>query len=216
MVSGMGAHHEFFARVVQDRRNHFGLSMEKVRERGGPAVPTQVEAENQRLRENVRPSTFTKYDTALEWAPGSAAAAFRDGRTPVLLGREPRTYTPGSAHLSLGLKLRLPLLEAQRGLHTARPAELPDALERLDAAVTALIGPFVTDLLERNRSDEHPAPHPLIEIAFGEILSAPVDPADPNAEERLYRRWLTGRTENIDPAMAQQFEQRYRSSVQSP
>ncbi|MFC9999628.1 hypothetical protein [Nocardia sp. NPDC127526] len=203
----MGAHDEFFARVVQQHRQRRGLSMQQVHALGGPAAPTQIDAEGQRLRENVRPSTFDKYDTAMRWVPGSAMAAYREGREPIPLSDEPTEFAPGTTAITLDLDQLLPLLDAQRALHAASVAELPEAMSRLDAAVSALVGPFVTDMLERNRGRRLP----LIEIAFGEALSAPVADDDPQREERLYRRWLIGRAQDLDEETVARFEQRYRS-----
>ncbi|WP_330185957.1 hypothetical protein OHB26_38850 (plasmid) [Nocardia sp. NBC_01503] len=202
----MGAHSEFFARVVQDRRQQLNLSMQQVHAQGGPAAPTQIDAELERLRANVRVSTFEKFDVAMRWVPGSAAAAYREGRTPIPLS-DNGEFEPGTTAITLSLDELLPLLEAQRALHTASVTDLPEAMTRLDAAVSALVGPFVTDLLERHRGRKVP----LIEIAFGEALSAPVAPDDPHREERLYRRWLTGREEGLDEQTVARFEHRHQS-----
>ncbi|MGY2011959.1 hypothetical protein ACW9HC_33735 [Nocardia gipuzkoensis] len=208
----MRAHDEFFARVVHERRTQRNLSMQQVRDQGGPAVPTQCDAEGQKLRANVRPSTFDKYDAALRWVPGSAAAAYREGRQPIPLADNRPEFEPGPTTIALRLEQLLPLLEAQRALHGASVTELPEAMGHLDTAITDLIGPFVTDLLERNRDS---APSPWIEIAFGEALSVPVAADDPHAEERHYRRWLTGRTEGLDETVVARFEARYRSHWQA-
>ncbi len=182
--------------------------MQEVREAGGPAVPTQVQAERCELPENVRPSTFRKYDTALGWEPGSARVAYYEGRRPVPTEDDRHPFESGATSVTLDLEQLLPLLEAQRMLHTAAVAELPNAISCLDQAVSGIIGPFVTDILERNRGDRV---HPVVEIAFGEALAVPVSRDDPNAVERLYRRWLIGRSDELDAETEQEFEQRYRS-----
>ncbi|WP_280370769.1 hypothetical protein [Nocardia wallacei] len=205
----MGAHDEYFAQVVRERRKQRGLTMPEVRDLGGPAVQAQGYAERGELPENVRPSTFRKFDTGLGWVPGSARAAYYEGREPRPIdsdGRQP--FELGATSTSLDLEQLLPLLEAQRMLHTAAVAELPDAIARLDEAVSGIIGPFVTDILERNRGTQV---HPLVEIAFGEALAVPVSPDDPQAAERLYRRWLIGRADDLDDTLRQEFEQRYQS-----
>jgi len=207
----MATHDEFFARVVNERRKLLGLAMPDVRARQGPSVPTQVEAEAGRLRENVQPGTFAKYDTALQWAPGSASAAYREGRQPISAAGDYRAFEPGVTTVPVALEDLLPLVEAQRRLHSATVADLADAVGRVDAAVSALIGPFVTDLLERNRGEK---PHPLMEIAFGEALAVPVSPDDPHRDEGLYRRWLLGHAADLDDGTLQQFEERYKSRMQ--
>ncbi|WP_280390167.1 hypothetical protein [Nocardia wallacei] len=106
----------------------------------------------------------------------------------------------------------LPLLEAQRSLHTAPISELPKAIEQLDEAISGIVGPFVTSILEANRGTQV---HPLIEIAFGEALAAPVSPDDPDATEKQYRRWLIGRADGLDNATQQAFERRYRTRNQT-
>ncbi|GGL20562.1 hypothetical protein [Nocardia jinanensis] len=205
----MGAHDEFFAQVVRERRKQLGnLTMSEVHDRGGPAIPAQGRAERGELSARVRPSTFQKFDTGLGWAPGSARAAYYQRRPPVPADTKPQTLEPGAPSVDLSLEQLLPLLDAQRSLHTAPISELPNAIGQLDEAISAIIGPFVTSILEANRGS---AVHPLIEIAFGEILAAPVSPDDPDATEKLYRRWLIDRAENLDEAIQHTFEQRYRA-----
>ncbi|MFX0581127.1 hypothetical protein [Nocardia nepalensis] len=209
----MAGHDEFFATVVRKQRETLGLTMLELKERGGPAVPTQVEAERGELRDNVRPSTFRKYDIGLGWVIGSAAAAYREGRQPVEAEpKPPDAFEPGATTVPLKLEQLLPLLDAQRELHAIAIAEpvtgLPSALDRLARAVATITGPFVTDILERNRNHQT---HPLIEIAFADALSAPVSALDPDAEEKLYRRWLIGRADSLDDATSRRFEQRYQS-----
>ncbi len=209
----MATHDEFFARVVHGRRKQeLGLSMEQVASRRGPSVPTQVVAEGARLGEHVQGGTFTKYDTALGWVPGSARAAYREGRQPIPIAGDYQSLEPGAAAVSVALEELLPLLEAQRELHTATVADLAVAVEQLDGAISGLVGPFVTDLLERNRGQTL---NPLIEIAFGEMLAAPVPADDPRRAERLYRRWLVGRADDLDESTVQEFEERYQSRTQA-
>ncbi|WP_157762690.1 hypothetical protein [Nocardia yamanashiensis] len=204
----MGAHGEFFARAVKDRRKQLNLSMQRVyNELNGPSIGTQVEAEAGRLGENTHTGTFEKYDAVLQWVPGSASTAFTEGREPIRL-EDQRELETGPTERTVGLEQLLPLLDAHRALHEARTAELPAALKQLDLAVTNLIGPFVTDLLERNRGA---TPSPWMEIAFGEALSVPVSPEDPNADERLYRRYLLGRTDGMDEADRERYERRFQS-----
>jgi len=208
----MAAYGEFFASAVSERRRKRGWTMQEVRDRGGPAVPTLVHAERGTLPDSVRPSTFRKFDAGLDWVPGSAHAAYHEGRDPVQTATDDhRPFVPGATRVQLDLDQLVPLLQAQRKLHAATITDLPAALAELDDAVTAIAGPFVTDILERNRGQQ---PHPLIEIAFGETLSAPVTPGDPRTEERLYRRWLIGRVEDLGETTRLKFEQRYESSRQ--
>ncbi|WP_280458550.1 hypothetical protein [Nocardia carnea] len=206
-VLDMGGHDEHFARMVRERRQQLGgLTRAEVHDRGGPAVPAQVRAERGELSANVRPSTFQKFDTGLDWVPGSARAAYYEGRQPVPLNAD-RLLEPGTQSISLGLEQLLPLLDAQRSLRTAPIAELPNAIAQLDTAISGIVGPFVTSILESNRGGPV---HPLIEIAFGEVLARPVAPDDPDATEKQYRRWLIGRSEDIDEPTRDAFEQRYQ------
>ncbi len=82
-VLRMGAHDDFFAQAVRERRQQLGnLTMSEVHDRGGPAVPAQARAERGELSANVRPSTFQKFDTGLGWVPGSARAPPKQPRPP--------------------------------------------------------------------------------------------------------------------------------------
>ncbi|BCK53911.1 hypothetical protein LTT66_21335 [Nocardia gipuzkoensis] len=208
----MGAHDEFFARMVRERRQQLGnLTMPEVHQRGGPAVPAQQRADRCELSANVRPSTFAKFDTGLGWQEGSARAAYYDRRPPVPVESDTPAFEPGASSISLSLEQLLPLLDAQRFLRTAPIAELPNAIGKLDDAISGIVGPFVTSVLEANRGTQV---HPLVEIAFGESLAAPVSPDDPDATEKLYRRWLIGRAEDLDDALQQAFEQRFQKRNQ--
>ncbi len=211
-VLRMGAHDDFFAQAVRERRQQLGnLTMSEVHDRGGPAVPAQARAERGELSANVRPSTFQKFDTGLGWVPGSARAAYYP-RPPPVPADTGNPLEPGAQSIDLSLEQLLPLLEAQRSLHTAPISELPKAIEQLDEAISGIVGPFVTSILEANRGTQV---HPLIEIAFGEALAAPVSPDDPDATEKQYRRWLIGRADGLDNATQQAFERRYRTRNQT-
>ena len=73
--------------------------------------------------------------------------------------------------------------------------------------VSAIVGLFVTDLLERNHNYNEPM-QLLLEYAFSELLAAPVSADEPGREDRLYRRWLLGHVEEVDPDLEVSFVHR--------
>ncbi|MFI1919343.1 hypothetical protein [Nocardia sp. NPDC020380] len=182
--------------------------MAAIRARHGPSVSTQVEAEANRLRKNVHASTFERYDEVHGWLPGSALAAYRDGRPPIVINGDRRPLEPGVTSLNISLDQLLPLLNAHHALRSATVTQWADAVDGIGKAIGALVAPFATDLLEQNRGQQ---PHPLIELAFGEALAEPVSPDDPDREEKLYRRWLMGRGEELDEGTFKRFEDRFES-----
>lgn len=69
---------------VKWRRGNLGLNQLEVWQAGGPSNTTLTEIENGRL-ETLTNSTAKKLDKGLQWEPGSAMAAWRDGTRPTAL-----------------------------------------------------------------------------------------------------------------------------------
>jgi hypothetical protein len=201
-----------FATVVQARRRQLNLTLAGLHANGGPTVPTLVRTEQGDLL-SPRPDTLAKFDRGLEWEPGSAARAYWEGRPPAPAKRAP-PFIVGEPTMPLSVERLLSLMAVQRELHDltqgSDPVPIPTlqlVVDKLNAEVSSIVGLFVTDLLERNRGDE--AVHPIFGVALESALSTPVDRSDPEAEEKLYRRWLMNWTAGIDEASKKRFALRY-------
>lgn len=219
-----------FAAIVRDRRRQLNLNLVEVHAAGGPAHNTQVKAERGELID-PKPGTLRKYDVGLRWETGSAARVYwergqptpsRESIAPVATPMPGPALETGELTTLLPLDRLLGLMAVQRELNTlvqrsdsVSTRDLRPVAEQLDREVSAVVGGWATDLLERNRGDGTRV-HPLLEIAFADALAAPVHPTDADAEERLYRRWLIGgpSAEGIDADARARFELRYQSRGQ--
>ncbi len=213
-----GGHPEFFASVVKEYRR--GRAMEAMRAAGGPGVPTWVKAEAKRLV-NPRPVTMEKFDKALGWEPGSALRAYWHRQQPVPIEDGPPSpaapLRAGADSVAVPLDRVEDLLGLQRDFHaavdnstgTVPVEELRRIGKALDDVVSMIVGRWATDMLEINRSGG--STHPGLAIALADALSVPVDPADPHAEDRLYRRWLAGGrfAAQIDDDRRERFQNRF-------
>ncbi|MET8427833.1 hypothetical protein [Nocardia sp. NPDC004860] len=195
--------------------------MAAVHAAGGPHVPTQVRAEGGKLGERPKKVTFARYDSALCWVEGSAAAAYYNREQPVIAD-EPRSSAPlrltGSG-IDVSLDRILALMDIQRELNAAADAgeglaaaRVRDLAARLDHEVSLMAGKWATYMLERNRGQGGSA----LETVLSDVLSAPVGPDSPGAEDRMYRRWLLGgrAAAEVGPQQEQKFKERYRASEQ--
>ncbi|WP_280404862.1 hypothetical protein [Nocardia brasiliensis] len=212
-------HPEFFGEVVKARREYLSLTMAEVRLEGGPAQTTMVRTERGEL-DNPSKKIFAKFDQALRWVPGSAAAAYWSRQQPVPhepARPAPPLQLPGS-DVEVPLDQITALMGLQRDLNTADEAgrglsaeAVQDLATRLNQEVSLIVGRWATTMLERNRGQG--GAHPGLEVLFSDALSSPVDPDDPNAEERLYRRWLAGGREvaGIGEALREKFELRFQT-----
>jgi hypothetical protein len=214
------AHLQHFAATVADRRKQLGMTYLDVNRTGGPTAPTVAKAEAGALAD-PRQSTLAKFDVALKWMPGSAAGTYWHGDDPKpreeSRRRAQRTVLePAAATVALPLDRILDLMTTQARLNDlidAGPEAVPCAAIRpivraLNQHTSAIVGLFVTDLLERNHTANRQPMQPLLEYAFAELLSAPVSADDPNRDERLYRRWLLGDTDGIDSERQESFRRR--------
>ncbi|KAF0849192.1 helix-turn-helix domain-containing protein [Nocardia caishijiensis] len=205
---------QYLGAKVHERRRQLNLTINDVKRAGGPTGPTVVKAEAGQLDE-PRPSTLAKFDQALRWTAGSAARIFWDGEEPTPV-REPAlpVLDPGSAEVALPVEAMLQLLGTQRRLADyvdrldAESSELAAISLNLDEQISAIVGSFVTDLLERNHGrGELDGIHPLLEFAFGDLLGGKGDGAG-ESEEQLYRRWLAGKRPHLPPDLVRRFQAR--------
>jgi hypothetical protein len=201
-----------FATVVQARRRQLNLTMAGLHANGGPTVPTLVRTEQGDLL-SPRPDTLAKFDRGLKWEPGAAARAYWEGRPPHPV-KSGSPFIVGEPTMPLSVEKLLSLMAVQRELHTLTqgqdPVPVPTlqaVVDRLNTEVSSIVGLFVTDLLERNRGEE--SVHPSFGVVLENALSTPVDPSDPEAEEKLYRRWLMNWTDGIDDTSKERFALRY-------
>ncbi|NUS42844.1 MAG: hypothetical protein HOQ24_04020 [Mycobacteriaceae bacterium] len=210
-----GGHPSRLGEKVAERRRQLNMTLEGVKAAGGPTGPTVIRTEAGEL-EDPRPSTLAKFDEALQWQPGSAARVFWEDADPAPRAGE---LEPAAGTAALSIELVLGLLSAHRRLNDYADAANPDPeLHAITAAlneqVSTVVGLFVTDLLERNALEGGAGVvNPLLEYAFGELLSDhPVDHHGQVSEERLYRRWLMGKTADVPAGLARKFRARLRAS----
>lgn len=216
----MTGHQGHFAVQVSQRRRNLGMTLAEVNRNGGPTAPTLAKAEAGAL-EDPRPSTLSKFDVGLRWLPGSAANTYWSGDEP-----KPREHIgkravlkPTDGTVALPLERILAVMTTQTQLndvldgHRAEPipsGEIRPIVDILNQHLSAIVGHYVTDLLERNHTKGHQPMAPLLEYAFAELLSAPVSADDPEKVEKLYRRWLLGYSESIDTELEASFRRRLR------
>jgi hypothetical protein len=87
-------------------------------------------------------------------------------------------------------------------------AEIADISRKLASSVSAIAGEWVTETLERNAGPGREV-SPMVEFAFAAHLAVPVSDADPDADEKLYRRWLVGKNDGLSKKRAAAFEARF-------
>lgn len=214
-----------FGRIVRERRLKLGLTQDDVFVAGGPSDTTQTRVERGGGPE-PSVSTLNKFDAALRWEPGSAARTWRGGHpTPVpdpisVHGASPAAFALGPMEVPVSLEELTKLLDIHSTLVTASEADpdnalLTRAVSEMKEFVSSLTGTWVTEILERNAHAANGIPV-MIEFAFSSHLAAPVDLSSPEAEERLYRRWLAGRTDNISDEQEADFTERLARRQEAP
>lgn len=191
-----------------------------VNRNGGPTAPTVAKAEAGEL-DDPRPSTLSKFDAGLGWISGSAASTYWDGNEPRPREDSPKraVLEPAAGGVVLPLDRILALMTTQAELNqlisdrseqTIETGEIQPMVDALNQHISAIVGLFVTDLLERNQTKDRRPIQPLLEYAFAELLSAPVSADDPEREEKMYRRWLLGKSNGIDSGLEATFQRRFR------
>jgi hypothetical protein len=216
----VAAHPQHFATKVSERRKRLGMTFLDVHRNGGPTAPTLAKAEAGAL-EDPRPSTLSKFDAGLRWISGSAASTYWDGNEPRPQEESRRRAVlepaPGGVVLPLDRILALMTTQAElndlisdRSEHTVQTGEIQPMVNGLNQHISAIVGLFVTDLLERNHTKDRGSIQPLLEYAFAELLSTPVSADDPERYEKLYRRWLVGKSDGIGSELETSFRRRFR------
>lgn len=206
----------FLAACVRERRRELNFSLDDVISAGGPTRRTLVRVEAATLGPTPKPVTFRRLDAALSWHSGSAAKAYWRGEKP-RPARARRMLDAGTAVVAVPATLALELFSSQVTLNEALEHEHVDrqdlraAVDQLNAGLGRLIGLYLTDLLERNSAPDGQA-IPLIEYAFGDLLSGTVSPDDPAYQDKMYRRWLIGRTDDVSEELASTFEARLQQA----
>jgi hypothetical protein len=207
-------HPEWFAVCVSSRRKQRNLSIDALHAAGGPTKPVVVLAESGKLV-NPRPSTLSKFDVGLKWKPGSAAEAFWHGGSPTVIGRS--TYRSGNGNVPLGLDAVTKLLALQRDAHDqfghsgeyeSDEQKRQGFLRHLDATVSLVAGVWVTDVLERNYGQDQKA----IDSTIVDLLEVPLEPDDPDYDEKQYRRWLFGKDMQLDETTIKRYRRRLQTS----
>lgn len=200
-----------FGHLVRSRREELGLTQDDVTAAGGPSDTTQTRVEN---AEGPPPNLATrnKLDRPLRWQPGSAARAWAGG-DPIPLdtspppGEVPRTVV-GPNEVPMSVRQLTSLLDIYTRL-AADDHIAPDQLAELKELVSALVGRWVTEVLEHSSGPRMDVPT-ILRFAFGPHLEEPVDVAE-SGDDGLYRRWLMWGAEaiGITPEQQKLFEKRY-------
>lgn len=206
----------FLAACVRERRRELNFSLDDTIAAGGPTRRTLVRVEAANLGPAPKPVTFRRLDAALSWPGGSAARAYWRGEKPHP-AESTRKLDAGTAFVQVPAALALDLFGIQIELNRVLegdpldPGRLRTTVDRLNIDLGRVLGLYLTDLLERNW---HPdgSSLPLVEQAFGELLSSPVSPDDPDYEDKLYRRWLIGDTPDVPGELAGRFMARLQQA----
>jgi transcriptional regulator with XRE-family HTH domain len=211
-----------FGAIVAARRASLGRTRDRIAELGGPSDTTlaNLEAGTGRV---PSPATLVKLDTALDWAPGSAARTLAGGEPTPLEEHEADSSTSlqvGSNEIAVPLPLLTELINqadaiaglAQDADGDSVPLEaLQSKLADLSTSVTRLARIPVIGMLERNGGPGREVPG-ILALALAHHLDMPADRADADPadfEERLYLRWLAHRPVDIDDATAARFLERW-------
>lgn len=207
-----------FGRIIKERRDELGLTQMQIGDLGGPSAPTIRKIEDGDAA--ISTHTLNKLDAPLRWLPGSAARAYAGG-DPTARDTAAPTASTGESIVSGPDSIRFELADLTGLLAAA--GRLNDAVERgrttephlvsaisdLNGVVSRLSARYATAMLERNGGPGRPL-HPLVAMAFSHLLDVPAASSDPaELAERRYRRWLAGRTEDMDTATEARFRARW-------
>lgn len=218
-----------FGQFVYKRRRLLNLTQDEVTAAGGPSDAAQTRAEN---GTGPDPSieTLRKLDVALRWVPGSAARTLEGGVPNPLeqvgeeqVGEQPRRveHPPlalGPSQIPLDLETIVEILGPHSKINKISEAHpdvpgLSDAAADLNRVVSKITGAYVTRLLEVNGGPAGPR-QPLVEFAFGELLEVAPEFDDPDEyEDARYRRFLSGRDQDLDAQTCERFRRRWEEAV---
>ncbi|AFU04960.1 helix-turn-helix domain-containing protein [Nocardia brasiliensis] len=207
-----------FGRIIKERRDELGLTQLQIGDLGGPSAPTIRKIEDGDAA--ISTTTLNKLDAPLRWLPGSAARTYAGG-TPAADEPAPAARQPGESVVAGPDSIRFELADLTGLLAAA--GRLNDAVEHgrtthpqvvaaiseLNQVVSKLSARYATAMLERNGGPGRQL-HPLVEMAFAHLLEVPAESSDTTElHERRYRRWLAGRSEDVDAATEAQFRARW-------
>ena len=240
MLTHMGQRERFGQIVRTWRRSQKPIwTQDFVKSRGGPSDTTQTRVER---AEGPEPNldTFNKYDIAFEWEPGTAARIYAGADPPPLDSEEPRRTTEPAQELPPVLSAGIGSVTIDMNLFTSlvrtysevwwavessgdgeRSVEalelvlkqLKLILEQQKAALEKVTRVWLTEMLERHAGPNTPVPA-YLEVGHSEQLNKPVSPDDPDAEDKLYLRWLAHRyTGDLSEEMRTAFLRRYQRKI---
>lgn len=215
-----------FGERVAARRRELNLRLTHVPDLGGPSATRMTSIEHGKGPE-PKPSTLDKLDSVLRWESGSALRVLNGGEPVALSQPQPQsnlqltegTFSiPNDEVASILATMRRLDNQLRKANNTimADPA-FHTAYREHSAAVSNIIGRWVTDLLERNAEPGRPLP-PLLELSLGAYLD--VEPNDETGlidrDEQLYRRWLAGRIKDPSPDQLARWRSRLLKSRAEP
>ncbi|MEV6278340.1 helix-turn-helix transcriptional regulator [Nocardia sp. NPDC051832] len=205
-----------FGRIMKERRDELGLTQMQIGDLGGPSAPTIRKIEDGAAA--ISTHTLNKLDVPLRWLPGSAARTYAGG-TPAARETAPdasdESIVSGPDSIRFDIADLTGLLASAGRLndsveHTGvtEPAVLA-AVAELNGVVSRLSARYATAMLERNGGPGRDL-HPLVAMAFSHLLEIPAEVSDPDeVRERRYRRWLAGRSADVDSATEARFHARW-------
>ncbi|MEV6322786.1 helix-turn-helix transcriptional regulator [Nocardia sp. NPDC051787] len=207
-----------FGRIIKERRDELGLTQLQIGDLGGPSAPTIRKIEDGEATISVH--TLNKLDAPLRWLPGSAARTYAGGipadDEPAGTSQgEGKSVVAGPDAIRFDIADLTGLLAASGRLNdvvehgrTTDP-QVVAAIAELNRVVSKLSARYATAMLERNGGPGRQL-HPLVEMAFAHLLAVPAEASDATEiQERRYRRWLAGRSEDLDAATEAQFRARW-------
>ncbi|GAA5087663.1 helix-turn-helix domain-containing protein [Nocardia iowensis] len=207
-----------FGRIIKERRDELGLTQLQIGELGGPSAPTIRKIEDGDAA--ISTHTLNKLDAPLRWLPGSAARTYAGGTPaadePVQVARHPgESVVAGPDSIRFEIADLTGLLAVTGRFNDAveqgraNDPQLVAAIDELNRVVAKLSVRYATTMLERNGGPGRSL-HPLVEMAFAHLLEVPAEASDADElQERRYRRWLAGRSEDVDAATEAQFRARW-------
>ncbi|MFC9894034.1 helix-turn-helix domain-containing protein [Nocardia sp. NPDC127579] len=205
-----------FGRIIRERRDELGLTQMQIGDLGGPSAPTIRKIEEG--TDSISVHTLNKLDVPLRWLPGSAARTYAGG-TPTARedtsegGDESVVAGPDSIRFDIAdltglLASTGRLNDAVEDTGVTESAVL-SAVAEMNRVVSRLSARYATVMLERNGGPGRDL-HPLVAMAFSHLLEIPAEVNDPDeVRERRYRRWLAGRSADVDAATEARFHARW-------
>ncbi|KAA8888288.1 helix-turn-helix transcriptional regulator [Nocardia colli] len=208
-----------FGRIIKERRDELGLTQLQIGDLGGPSAPTIRKIEDGDAA--ISTTTLNKLDAPLRWLPGSAARTYAGGTPAVADDLGPAARHPGESVVAGPDSIRFEIADLTGLLATAgrlndaveqgraTDPQLTSAIDELNRVVSKLSARYATAMLERNGGPGRVL-HPLVEMAFAHLLEVPAEASEgTELQERRYRRWLAGRSEDVDAATEGQFRARW-------